>query len=73
MPRVSVKLSTGRRKSSAVKNPWFHLMLHKDHPDDFREGHLFLWVDVDASLLRRSLFSHTVLLNLEVQGYPQWR
>ena len=34
-----------------MKNLWFHLMPYKDLPDDFRETHPSVWVDIDAGLL----------------------
>jgi len=34
-----------------MKNLWFHLMPYKDLPDDFRETHPSVWVDIDSRLL----------------------
>ena len=34
-----------------MKNLWFHLMPYKDLPDDFRDQHPSVWVDIDAGLL----------------------
>lgn len=34
-----------------MKNLWFHLMPYKDLPDDFRDEHPSVWVDIDSGLL----------------------
>jgi len=34
-----------------MKNLWFHLMPYKDLPDNFREEHPSIWVDIDSRLL----------------------
>ncbi|MEJ2132824.1 MAG: LLM class flavin-dependent oxidoreductase, partial [Gammaproteobacteria bacterium] len=33
-----------------MKNLWFHLMPYKDLPDDFRETHSSVWVDIPSTL-----------------------
>ncbi len=33
-----------------MKQLWFHLMPYKDLPDDFREKHESVWVDIDSRL-----------------------
>ena len=34
-----------------MKNLWFHLMPYKDLPDDFRDTHPSVWVDINSKLL----------------------
>ena len=34
-----------------MKNLWFHLMPYKELPDDFRDRHRSVWVDIDPGLL----------------------
>ena len=33
-----------------MKNLWFHLMPYKELPDDFRDKHASVWVDIDSTL-----------------------
>ena len=33
-----------------MKLLWFHLMPYTDLPDDFREKHPSVWVDIDSAL-----------------------
>ena len=34
-----------------MKNLWFHFMPYKDLPDDFRDTHPSVWVDINSKLL----------------------
>ncbi len=54
-----------------MKNLWFHLMPYKDLPDDFRETHPSVWVDIDSNLLdgaRVHEHYHEYLDELEYAG-----
>ena len=42
-----------------MKLCWFHLMPYTDLPDDFREKHPGVWVDIDSGLLDPA-FAHTL-------------
>ncbi|MBW2413121.1 MAG: LLM class flavin-dependent oxidoreductase [Deltaproteobacteria bacterium] len=42
-----------------MKLCWFHLMPYTDLPDDFREKHPGVWVDIDSGLLDPA-FVHTI-------------
>ena len=33
-----------------MKNLWFHLMPYQELPDDFKQKHSSVWVDIDSSL-----------------------
>src|SRR5579872_125739 len=45
--RLSPKDRTG---SAPMKMMWFHLMPYTELPDDFREKHPSVWVDIHSSL-----------------------
>ncbi len=41
---------SGLGRTSALKLLWFHLMPYTDLPEDFRETHPSVWVDIDSRL-----------------------
>ena len=49
--RVGLRSRHATLGGEFVKNLWFHLMPYKALPDDFREAHPSVWVDIDAALL----------------------
>ena len=58
-------------REHAMKNLWFHLMPYKDLPDDFRDRHASVWVDIDSRLLdaaRVHEHYHEYLDELEYAG-----
>src|SRR6185437_10817227 len=40
----------GKKGKQAMKLMWFHLMPYTELPDDFREKHPSVWVDIHSSL-----------------------
>jgi hypothetical protein len=45
-----INLSERRSEGRAMKLMWFHLMPYTELPDDFREKHPSVWVDIHSSL-----------------------
>src|SRR5690242_19104868 len=41
---------SGKRGARAMKLMWFHLMPYTELPEDFREKHHSVWVDIHSSL-----------------------
>jgi alkanesulfonate monooxygenase SsuD/methylene tetrahydromethanopterin reductase-like flavin-dependent oxidoreductase (luciferase family) len=41
-----------------VKNLWFHLMPYRDLPEDFRQKHPSVWVDIDSQLMDPERIHH---------------
>ena len=49
-PRPTLIRPTMPREQSAMKLMWFHLMPYTELPDDFRDKHPSVWVDIHSSL-----------------------